>query len=198
MLVLIVALGSQVAAPCPHAGRAGRETDAGWGFYRRGAIADAAAHFATADSLCPGDHGAQVGLGFVGLRQGEARAAADHFLGATRSNAGDAEAWYGLGLARVRLGQRTAAAEAWRRTLRLAPRDQDAELQLLALGIDSGLARRPVVRPVDPDVAARPAGGGFGIRSTSGWRPFYVKGIKLRVALPRRLPSAFPPDDSTY
>src|SRR2546422_4846109 len=138
MLVLIVALGSQVAAPCPHAGRAAGETDAGWRFYRRGAIAEAAAHFAAADSLCPGDHGAQVGLGFVRLRQGEARAAADHFLGATRSNAGDAEAWYGLGLARVRLGQRTAAAEAWRRTLRLAPGYEDAELQLLALGIDSG------------------------------------------------------------
>src|SRR5437879_13241416 len=97
MLVLIVALGSQLAAPCPHAGRAAGETDAGWGFYRRGAIADAAAHVAAAASLCPGDHGAQVGLGFVRWRQGEARAAADHFLGATRSNAGDAEAWYGLG-----------------------------------------------------------------------------------------------------
>src|SRR6266567_1442352 len=72
MLVLIVALGSQVAAPCPHAGRAAGETDAGWGFYRRGAIAEAAAHFVTADSLCPRDHGAQVGLGFVRLRQGVA------------------------------------------------------------------------------------------------------------------------------
>src|SRR5439155_919711 len=198
MLVLIVALGSQVAAPCPHVGRAAGETDAGWGFYGRGAIAEAAAHFAAADSLCPGDHGAQVGLGFVRLRQGEALAAAEHFLGAVRSNAGDAEAWYGLGLARVRLGQRTAAAEAWRRTLRLAPGYEDAELQLLALGIDSGLARRPVVRPVDPDVAARTAGDGFEIRSTSGWRPFYVKGINLGVALPGHFPSDFPTDDSTY
>src|SRR5437867_10897829 len=121
MLVLIVALGSQVAPPCPHAGRAAGETDAGWGFYRRGAIAEAAAHFAVADSLCPGDHGAQVGLGFVRLRQGEARAAAERFLGAVASNAGDADAWYGLGLARSRLGQRAAAADAWRRTLRLTP-----------------------------------------------------------------------------
>src|SRR5438046_7975074 len=114
MLVLIVALGSQVAAPCPHAGRAAGETDAGWGFYRRGGIAEAAAHFAAADSLCPGDHGAQVGLGFVGLRQGQPRAPAPHSPRAVTSPAGDAEAWYGLGLARVRLGQRTAAAAAWR------------------------------------------------------------------------------------
>src|SRR5881296_1487571 len=130
MLVLIVALGSQVAAPCPHAGRAAGETDAGWGFYRRGAIADAAAHFAAADSLCPGDHGAQVGLGFVRLRQGEARAAAERFLAAVASNAGDADAWYGLGLARSRLGQRAAAVGAWRRTLRLVPTYADAEQRI--------------------------------------------------------------------
>src|SRR5947209_20634911 len=103
MLVLIVALGSQVAAPCPHAGRAAGETDAGWGFYRRGAIADAAAHFAAADSLCPGDHEAQVGLGFVGLRQGESRAAVEHLLGAGGSIAGDAEAWEWRGHARATL-----------------------------------------------------------------------------------------------
>src|SRR2546430_17723740 len=96
MLVLIVALGSQLAAPCPHAGRAAGETEAGWGFYRRGAIADAAAHFAAADSLCPGDHGAQVGLGFVRLRQGGARAAAGPFLRAKRSKEGDAEAGVGV------------------------------------------------------------------------------------------------------
>src|SRR5207249_5251210 len=104
MLVLIVALGSQVAAPCPHVGRAAGETDAGWGFYRRGAIAEAAAHLAAADSLCPGDHGAQVGLGFVRLRQGGALAAAEHFPGAVRSNAGDAEGWYGVGPGPGRLG----------------------------------------------------------------------------------------------
>src|SRR2546430_4833467 len=33
---LPISLGSQLAAPCPHAGRAAGETDAGWGFYRRG------------------------------------------------------------------------------------------------------------------------------------------------------------------
>src|SRR3989440_4492834 len=198
MFVLLVALGLQAPGPCPHDAAAARETSAGWRAYRREAIGEAATHFAVADALCPGDHAAQVGLGFVRLRQGEARAAADHFLGATRSNAGDAEAWYGLGLARVRLGQRTAAAEAWRRTLRLAPGYEDAELHLLALGIDSGLARRPVVRPVDPDVAARTAGDGFEIRRTSGWRTFYVTGINLGVALPGHFPSDVPTDDSTY
>jgi len=198
--MLLVVLGSQapLRAPCPHAAAADGETTAGWQAYRREAIAQAAAHFATADSLCPGGHAAQVGLGFVLLRQNQPRGAAERFLRAVASDASDAEAWYGLGLARARLGQRVAAADAWRRTLRLAPGYEDAELQILALGIDSGLARRPVVRPVDPDVAARTVADGFEIFTRSGWQPFYVKGINLGVALPGHFASDFPTDDSTY
>src|SRR2546426_5551797 len=99
MLLLVVALGSQVAAPCLHAGRAAGETNAGWGSYRRGLITEAATHFAVADSLCPGDHGTQVGLGFVRLRQGGGRAAAARFLGAGKSDSEDPGVWSGLGLA---------------------------------------------------------------------------------------------------
>src|SRR5437867_7151749 len=198
MLMLLVALVSQVPAPCLHAAAAAREATAGWGEYRRGAIVQAARRFAVADSLCPGDHATQVGLGFVRLRQGKPGAAAERFLGAVASDTSDAEAWYGLGLARSRQGQRASAADAWRRTLRLTPEYEDAELQLLALGIASGLALPAVVRPVDPEVAARTAGDGFEIRSQGGWRPFYVTGIKLGVALPGDLAEDFPTDDSTY
>ena len=197
MLMLLVALGSQAPAPCPHAAAAGRETTTGWRAYRREAIAEAATYFAAADSLCPGDHATQIGLGFVLLRQSQPRGAAERFLRAVASDTSDAEAWYGLGLARSRLGQRAAAVDAWRRTLRLAPGYEDAELQLLALG-DSGLALPAVVRPVDPAVPARTAGDGFEIHTNAGWRPFYVKGINLGVALPGRFPSEFPTDDSTY
>src|SRR6266516_4753138 len=198
MLMLLVALESQVAAPCPHAAAAARETNSGWEAYRHGTIGHAATRFAIADSLCPGDHATQVGLGFVLLRQSQPRGAAERFLRAVGSDASDADAWYGLGLARSRLGQRAAAADAWRRTLRLTPAYADAEQQLLALGIDSGLALPRVVRPADADVAARTAGDGFEIRTTGGWRPFYVKGINLGAALPGHFPSEFPPDDSTY
>src|SRR5437762_8826912 len=170
MLLLLLALGSQVPAPCPQAAAAARETDAGWRAYRREAIGEAATHFAVADSLCPGDHATLVGLGFVFLRHGQARAGAERFLRAVASDTSDAEAWYGLGLARSRLGQRAAAVDAWRRTLRLAPGYEDAELQLLALG-DSGLALPAVVRPVDPAVPARTAGDGFEIHTNAGWRP---------------------------
>src|SRR5437763_13379366 len=168
MLLLLLALGSQVPAPCPQAAAAARETDAGSRAYRREAVGEAATHFAVADSLCPGDHATLVGLGFVFLRHGQARAGAERFLRAVASDATSADAWYALGLARSRLGQRAVAVDAWRRTLRLAPAYADAEQQLLGLGIDSGLALPAVVRPVDPDVAARTAGDGFEIRVRAG------------------------------
>src|SRR2546422_11495554 len=79
MLLLLVAL-SQVPSSCPLAAAAASETNAGWRAYRREAIGEAATRFAVADSLCPGDHAAQVGLGFVSLRQGPARAGAERFL----------------------------------------------------------------------------------------------------------------------
>src|SRR5438128_10464997 len=121
MLLLVVALGSQVAAPCLHAGRAAGETNAGWGSYRRGLITEAATRFAVADSLCPGDHGTQVGLGFVRLRQGEARGAAGRFLGAGESKAGEAEAGDGAGRARARPRQRAGRGAAARRPRPPAP-----------------------------------------------------------------------------
>ena len=197
MLPLIVALGWQAAGSCPQAPRAAHETAAGWEAYRRGAVPEAAAHFAAADSLCSGDHAARVGLGFVQLRMGEAAAAAERFAGAVTSDSGDADAWYGLGLARARLGQRAAAVAAWRRTLRIAPAYADAEQQILALGIDSGLALPPVRRPDSAVVPVRTAGDGFEIRD-GDWRPLYVKGVNLGAALPGHFPSEFPTDDSTY
>src|SRR5437667_11286342 len=119
MLMLLVALGSQAPAPCPHAAAAGRETTTGWRAYRREAIAEAATYFAATDSLCPGDHATQIGLGFALLRQSQPRGAAARFLRAVASDTSESMAWYGHGLAGSVLGLRAAALVAWSRTLAL-------------------------------------------------------------------------------
>lgn len=205
MLGLIVALGLQVpAGPCPRPGpraaAAAAQVEAGWAAYRLGApgTAEAARRFAAADSLCPGEPGAQVGLGYVLLRQAQNRSAQARFLQALVGDSADGDAWYGLGLARARLGERQLAVAAWYRTLRVAPAYADAEAQLLALGIDSGLAVPAVSRPDVPQVPARAAGERFEIRTPDGWVPFYVKGVNLGVALPGAFPSGAPLDDSSY
>ncbi|MGH7548418.1 MAG: hypothetical protein ACREMM_09605, partial [Gemmatimonadales bacterium] len=79
-----------------------------------------------------------------------------------------------------------------------APGYADAQDQLLALGIDSGLALPAARRPDEPQVPARTAGERFEIRTRDGWRPFYVKGVNLGPALPGKFPSEAPTDDSTY
>ncbi|HEV2751596.1 MAG TPA: tetratricopeptide repeat protein [Gemmatimonadales bacterium] len=202
MVPLLVALVFQASnpTPCPQAGQSAAQADSGWTAYRRGAIADASVHFAAADSLCPGDHSTQVGLGFVRLRQNQPRAAADRFLRAVGSDTRDPDAWYGLGLARARLKDQSGAVIAWRRALTLAPGYGDVELQILALGIDSGLTLPALRRPEAADVPARTAGDGFEIQAAreGGWEPFYVKGVNLGVALPGHFASEFPTDDSTY
>jgi tetratricopeptide (TPR) repeat protein len=198
MVLLLAALGTQVPAPCPSAPLAAEQTSRGWEAYRRGAVGDAAARFRAADSLCVGHHAALVGLGFVLLRQDSAAVAAEHFSRALATDARDADAWYGLGLARKRLGQRDRAVAAWQEALRLAPGYADVEQQLLAAGKADSLALPPAPRPLEPAVPARTSGEAFEISSGGEWRPFYVRGINLGVALPGRFATEFPTDDSTY
>jgi len=45
---------------------------------------------------------------------------------------------------------------------------------------------------------ARTRGVGFEIKVADVWRPFYIKGVNLGVALPGRYPSEFPEDSSRY
>ena len=86
--------------------------EAGWEAYRRGALPEAAARFAAADSLCRAFPDAQVGLGFVQLRAGENAAAERHFTAALRGDSAHGDAWYGLGLARERLRRHSQAITA--------------------------------------------------------------------------------------
>jgi len=199
MFALVAALSAQVplSAPCPRV-PAAAALDSAWQAYRRGAVAEAARLFATADSLCPRAPGAQTGLGFVALRQSRLADAEQRFARALAADSSDADAWYGLGLARLRRGERASAVLAFRSALRRAPDYRDAADQLLGLGVDSGLPLAPIALPPELRVPARTAGERFEVRTPQGWRPFYVKGINLGAALPGRFPSQFPADDSTY
>jgi len=197
MIALIAVLTLQATGPeaCSR-GAADAQADSGWTAYRRGAVDEAAAHFTAAGARCRGLHGVNVGLGFVALRRDSAAVAEQRFDAALRSDATDADAWYGLGLARQRLKRPAAAVAAWRRALALTPDYHDAEEQLLAAGADVALA--PAARPATQQLAARTAGEGFEALEAGAWRPFYVKGINLGVALPGKFPTQFPADQATY
>ena len=198
MLLLLVAPHVQhaQAAVCPHA--AAVAVDSGWRAYRSGALGPARTQFATAQGLCPTEVEPVIGIGFVLLRQGRAGAAERLFRRAVATDSTATDGWYGLGVARGRLGRRSDAVAALRRAVGLAPGYADAVDQLLAWGVDSGLALPPAPPSPEPRVPARTQGERFEVWTARGWQPFYVKGINLGAALPGKFPSQFPADDSTY
>jgi tetratricopeptide (TPR) repeat protein len=202
MLLLLLAVHAQHpdGGGCTRAPAVAAAVDSGWRAYRQGALEDAGAQFAAAAAACPGAAGPAIGAGFVLLRRGRAAPAEERFRRALAADTMAADAWYGLGVALARLGQRSAAAPALRRALEFAPRYTEAEDQLLALGVDSGLAPAPRPPPREPQIPARVAGERFEVRTRdgAGWQPFYVKGINLGAALPGKFPSEAPLDDSSY
>jgi len=180
---------------CPQ--KAGPVADSAWQAYRARRLAVAAAHFAVADSLCPGLPEVQIGLGFVALRRDQIETAEQRFAAAVRIDSSNADGWYGLGLAQARRGRTDDAIAAFRRVLVLSPSYTDAREQLAALG-DAGVPMPPIRRPARAQVPSHTHGERFEILVKGTWRPFFVKGINLGAARPGKFPSEFPTDDSTY
>lgn len=193
-MLLPVLLALQSTCPQDTAARAA--VDQGWRAYRAEQPRAAARAFAVADSLCPGIRGARTGMGFAALRLSRPAEAAADFRQAARSDSSDADAFYGLGVASRRLGLRDGAVRALERALRIKPAYAEAESELLSLGVASRL--EPAPRPDLAQVPARVSGDHFEIRTRTGWRPFYLRGINLGAALPGKFPSEFPAAEATY
>lgn len=56
----------------------------------------------------------------------------------------------------------------------------------------------PAQRPAELQLVARVAGERFEVRTDTGWRPLWIKGVNLGVALPGRFPAEFPTDSTLY
>src|SRR2546430_6746772 len=162
MLVLLVALHAQVrltppaGAVCPQAAAAA--VDSGWRAYHSGALGPALTQFATARALCPTEVEPVIGTGFVLLRQGRVGEAERLFRRAVAADSTATDGWYGLGVALGRLGRQPDAVAALRRAVALAPGYVDAVDQLLAWGVDSGLALPAAPPSPEPHVPARTQG----------------------------------------
>jgi hypothetical protein len=171
----------------------------GWQAYRANSIAKAVEQFERAHQLCPRNRDATVGLGFALLRRGKIRYADSLFsvvLARTQTNS---DAWEGRARAAARLGDTTAAISASKRALALAPSNQELRAFLDRIAPDwhrdIGDVRR---RPTSLQLVSRTRGRQFEIATPQGWRPFYIQGVNLGVALPGRYPSEFPTDSAQY
>lgn len=184
--------------PCPAASVAAIEL--GWTAYRRDSLDRAEGHFLRGVAGCPERIDAVIGLGFVALRRGATDRADSLFSVALARDPRQVDAWEGRARTAWRRGDAAATARAAREALALAPDRRD--LRDLLDHSSPDWERPPLPPRRRPDALsfpARTAGERFEVRDAEGnWRPFYIKGVNLGVALPGRFPSEFPTDSSLY
>jgi hypothetical protein len=185
------------AAPCPP--EAAGAVSTGWVSYRTGDFTRARALFREGDQACPGNLDAKVGLGYVALRLGEPARAESLFQIVVGTDPANGDAWSGLAHAADQQSRAVEAIAPARRSWALHP--GNPEIRDLLDRLLPGWERGSVVersRPESLVVAARTHGDRFEVPSANGWRPFYVKGVNLGVALPGRFPAEFPADSLRY
>jgi hypothetical protein len=114
-------------------------------------------------------------------------------------NPDNSDAWEGHARAALRLGDTVGATAAGRRALILVPGNQELRSLLDRIAPDwSRPVTARVPRPSALQLVARTRGRGFEVAAPDGWRPFYLQGVNLGVALPGRYPSEFPTDSARY
>lgn len=176
---------------------------AGWIHLRQGSLDEADSEFGAALLLEPAALDPLVGRGYILLRRGMPAKAAAEFEAVLRRDPRNVDALKGLGMAQ-RDGKKPAdAAATFRQAIVIAPDDAEVR-QLLdqALAV-SGVTRESRPRPpLPPDapirVVARCGTGRIEVASASGFRPIFIKGVNMGVALPGRFPADFPVDEATY
>jgi tetratricopeptide (TPR) repeat protein len=188
------------ASSCPEA--SGRLSAAGWRAWRAGSVAEAERRFDEAAALCPANQDAAAGLGFLALRQDDLARADSLFRAVVSRDTRNGDGWEGLARSAWRRGDRRSAREAGLRAIALDSTRVEVRRLLDAIDPDWNRPARTVPRRRTGaiELVARTRGAGFEVRlpRDSAWRPFYMKGVNLGVALPGRYPSEFPLDSALY
>jgi tetratricopeptide (TPR) repeat protein len=155
--------------------------------------------FELAQRLCPDNLDATLGHGLALLRSGNVRRSDSLFQAILARNPGNSDAWEGHARAALRLGDSVSAVAAGRRAIALAPDNQELRslLERIEPDWERPVTRRPA-RPAALQLVSRIRGRGFEVAAQGRWRPFYLQGVNLGVALPGRYPSEFPADSSRY
>ncbi len=203
LLVLALSLHAAGAAgqACPpdSARASGQASAAGWRAYRSDSLVAARSAFERSRRLCAGNLDAASGLGYLALRRSELAQADSLFRFVTRHDSLNGDGWDGLARTAARLGDTALAVVAARRAVAIDPANGDVRSLLERLEPDGARApAAPFVRPETLVVPARIRGEQFEIRNGRSWRPFYVKGVNLGVALPGHHPSEMPADSARY
>ncbi|MEO8335988.1 MAG: hypothetical protein ABI664_13505 [bacterium] len=198
ILAAFAVAGAQTPAPC--SATSGTAAARGWQAYRRDSLAVARVAFTRALAACSTNNDAQVGLGFIGLRDNALEEAQRNFTAVTVRDSSYADAWDGLAVVANRRGDVAGAVRAAKRVVALDPRNVSARTLLNRLAPDWERSTTSVVRrrAATLDLTARTAGEHFELRDGDVWRPIYLKGVNMGVAMPGKFPSEFPVDSAQY
>ena len=192
----VSAARGQTVCPAPVAVLA----DSGWRWLRADSAARARTFFSRVLARCPTLPDAAVGLGFLRLRMGEAAGADSLFRATIGRDSSNADAWEGVAMVAERRGNQSAAVSATRRVLAIAPGYESARTRMRRLAPDEG---RPSVdratrRNAALNLTLRTQGDRFELRDGNAWRPFFVRGVNLGLAMPGKFPAEFPTDSALY
>lgn len=197
LLLIVFVMASRLRLACPTLGNL--HADSGWVALRAGRSDEARRDFEAARARCPDHAGALTGLGYLALRKGQERAARKLFDRVLDGDSSALDALVGRGIVAWRAGDYPLVYDLFHRVLRIHPNHAEARAYLAQLpeGMGPAPRRPPLVLPDTLVYGSRAVAGGFQVRSSAGWAPFYVKGVNLGAALPGKHPSEFP-DSATY
>jgi tetratricopeptide (TPR) repeat protein len=197
LLLLLLGVASRVSAQaCPPG--TGSAATAGWEAYRAGRITEAGHRFREALRDCAANLDAASGIGYVALRSGRIGEADSVFRSIVTRDSLNSDGWTGLALAARRRGDREGALAAARHALGIDPANASAREVLDALDPDWTRTAVEVRRSAALQLTSRVAGERFEVRAGAAWRPLWIKGVNLGVALPGRFPAEFPADSARY
>ena len=206
MLVLVATIVATALTPhraftqatCDAA--SGQASTRGWTAYRKDSISAARVEFALALSRCATNSDAQVGIGFVSLREGKLEEAERAFTAVTARDSAYADAWDGLAATRNRRGDVAGAVTAARRVVALDPKNASARALLDRLSPEWERKSTALVkhRAAALDLTTRTVGEHFEIKIGGSWKPFYMKGVNMGLAMPGKFPSEFPLDSALF
>ena len=134
-------------------------------------------------------------LGKIALKRGDFQEAINVFRRALDEKKSP-EKWIGLALAYQGLGDYLTARWACYKGLALDP--QNTEAQLFAKGIEKKLATARRSYPPRHQVRFRVLQDVFERRVLNVWKPIFVKGINLGLAVPGYFPGEYPIGKHTY
>ncbi|HXG58178.1 MAG TPA: tetratricopeptide repeat protein [Thermoanaerobaculia bacterium] len=170
----------------------------GWAQYRIGQFEKSRTEFETVLRKYPQSEDARVGLGFATLQTSGGDAGAKWFRQVLAKDALHRDALEGMVLAgRRQPVSRRVAVEALDAARKLESLSKTFRPELLPTGSERRL-RGPASAEIPLSVPARAIRDYIEIADNGGWRPVFLKGFNLGVALPGRFPSEFPTDEKLY